>query len=94
MTQHADQFPPVGGRFRLKRLVDRLPDFEAQKGMTGTIKISRPDLIALDMDTPLALTPEGREQWGNCIHWYPDYEPGKTVIQDFQDDCEPISALE
>lgn len=47
MAQQEELLPPVGKRYRLKRLVDRLPDFEAQAGMTGTIKTSTPDLIAL-----------------------------------------------
>lgn len=57
--------PTVGQRVKLVRGVDRLPDFYAEKELTGTVQSVREEMIIVKMDAPLA----GSEQWDNCIEW-------------------------
>ncbi len=53
-----------GYRFRLIRVVDRLPDFIAPAGLTGTVTIAAGEIWAR-MDQPI----RGAEPWNNELHW-------------------------
>lgn len=74
----------IGYRFRLKRLVDRWPDFLAPEGLTGTVTIVDDEGIWGKMDQHIP----GAEEWENQIHWYPPLHP-----DDFPDDTEALMTL-
>jgi hypothetical protein len=54
-----------GLRFQLRIDVDRLPDFLAPAGMTGTITFVDEHGVWAEMDQHL----DGAEHWDNEIHW-------------------------
>jgi hypothetical protein len=69
--------PQLGQRFRLKRPVDRFPDFLAPSGLTGTITVTE-GLIAGKMDQHIP----GVDHWENEIWW--------DTKAEFFADAEPI----
>ena len=98
---HPYQSIKVGRRVRLIREVDRMPDFVAEKGLTGIISHVHlydfdygDNLIAVTMDEPLDTT--GDDGDGNDIVWtdshlYGDGRGGDfTADEDFLKDIEFI----
>lgn len=55
----------LGKKVRLKRDVDRYPNFVAKAGSTGVINWWSDDDASVKLDEPLA----GAEHWDNCILW-------------------------
>lgn len=70
--------PLLGKRVKLKREVDRYPDFVAPEGMTGVIVMMENDFIRVQMDQPVY----GAEPWDNEVHW--QWED----VSNFEDDVE------
>jgi hypothetical protein len=59
------QLLPVGTRVRLSNPVDRYPHFIAEAGSLGTVASSDADVLAVELDEPLA----GAEDWDNQVLW-------------------------
>ena len=84
-----DDFPHVGQRVRLRRDVNRYPDYVASAGLEGLI-VGTEDGIRVKMDQPL----RGTEAAGNCICWPLQAEPRqeegeeKSLVARFKKDCE------
>jgi hypothetical protein len=68
----------TGYRFSLLWQVDRFPDFQAARGLTGVVIAVNDSGVWARMDQPLA----GAEQWDNQIHW--------QTPEDFARDTVPI----
>jgi hypothetical protein len=60
----------VGYRFRLRRPVDRFPDFIAQKGIAGIVTLANGGEVWGKMDQHVP----GAKEWDNQIHWRTDDE--------------------
>ena len=58
-----------GYRFRLRRDVDRFPDFLVRKGATGTVISARSGAVVALMDDVI----QGAEEWENHVIWERDF---------------------
>jgi len=54
-----------GYRFRLRRDIDRFPDFIVRKGATGTVTRARNGAVFALMDQHI----HGAEEWDNHVWW-------------------------
>lgn len=63
---------------KLKREVDRYPDFVVLEGMTGVIVELEPGFIRVKMDSPV----QGAEPWDNEVHWMYD------LVEEFENDVD------
>lgn len=79
-----------GTRVRLKRDVDRYPDFVAPEGAEGTVTKNWDDLIAVKLDEDL----DGAEEWDNEVQWYDGMYVDENFRDVFQDDVEVLSQPE
>ena len=85
----------IGKRIRLRREVERFPDFVVWENSTGIISEIKKDKgekywsICAKMDEPI----DGAKHWGNCIIWQDQY------LADFEQDVEiledePVAVIE
>jgi hypothetical protein len=79
----------IGKRIRLRREVERFPDFIAWENSTGVIDNVDKYQIVTKMDEPI----DGAEHWHNCIIWQDqhlaDFEQDVEILED-----EPVAVIE
>lgn len=74
----------IGKRVRLKRDVERYPDFVAFQGMEGVIQNATSRKRVVKMDEKL----DGAQAWNNCVIW--DSSSSMENLIDFYDDVEVL----
>lgn len=83
-------------RIRLRREVDRLPEFRAEAGRTGAVteihQLQIGYLVCAQMDLPLTDDPLAQQfidlKWGNAIQWYISGVDPFVALTVFLTDCE------
>lgn len=79
--------PKVGAVYRLITPVERYQYFTASEGLVGVVAVSSRERVALRMTEIL----EGAEEFGNCIEWLPDNNPGD--LAEFWSEVEEVTDL-